>query len=102
MRATSVWVASDSGAGSNTLRMFMPHSLRRLANPECISAAIDRAIARAAGSVGQKRILPVASFRCSMIASESHTTVSPSHRIGTLPDDGATSSRARRSTHSPS
>ena len=55
---------------------------------ECISAAIDRAMPRAASSSGQNRSRPSRSARNSMIARLSQTTTSPSHRIGTLPSDG--------------
>ena len=37
-----------------------------------------------------------------MIARLSQTTMSPSHRIGTLPSDGANSSPSRRFSHSAS
>ena len=76
-------------------RVFMLWALRRFAKPECISAAMERAIARAPSSNGQNLSPPDFSLRYSMIARLSQTTVSPSHRIGTLPDEGANSSPSR-------
>ncbi len=61
----------------------MPQILRSEAKPECISAAVERAQARTARSAGQTP--GCRSARYSAIASESHTTVSPSCRQGTLP-----------------
>ncbi len=58
--------------------------LRRVAKPECISAAAQRDQARAASSAGHSP--GCRSARYSAIASESHTTVSPSRRQGTLPE----------------
>src|SRR3546814_15304696 len=75
--------------------MFMLCSRRSARKLECISAAMDRAMPRAATSVGQNLSLPVLSFRCSIMARLSHTTVSPSQRTGTLPDDGENSSEER-------
>ena len=69
----------------------------------CISAAMDRAMARGAGSAGQNMSPPLFSLRYSTIARLSHTTMSsPSHRIGTLPEDGANSSPSRRFSHASS
>ena len=82
--------------------MFMECLRRSAAKEECISAAIDRAIARAASSAGQNRSRPTLSARYSMIARLSHTTASPSHRIGTLPDEGANSAPPRRASQSAS
>ena len=61
----------------------MLHSLRSTPKPECISAAAQRAQARASGSAGQTPACR--SARYSTIASESQTTVPPSSRQGTLP-----------------
>src|SRR3546814_7879143 len=66
--------------------MFIECLRRSAVKLECISAAIDRAIARAASSVGQNVSRPAFSARYSTIARLSHTTASPSHRIGTLPE----------------
>ena len=57
--------------------------LRSALKPECISALAQRAQARAAGSAGQTPACR--SARYSTIARESHTTVEPSCRQGTLP-----------------
>ena len=66
MLATS---ASDQGRTSTRSRMHIAISLRSVAKPECISAAIERAHARAAESAGH---MPgCRSARYSLIASES-------------------------------
>ena len=57
--------------------------LRNSPKPECISAAALRAQARVAEFEGQTPACR--SARYSAIASESHTTVSPSTKHGTLP-----------------
>jgi hypothetical protein len=46
--------------------------------PECISAASERACARAARGLGQIGMRGCSSATYSIIASESHTTISPS------------------------
>ena len=51
--------------------MFIEHSLRSAMKPECISAEIERACARAAASFGQMPFSGNFSARYSMIASES-------------------------------
>jgi len=56
-----------------------------LANPECISALIERALARARVSAGQSRFSGCFSARYSQIASESHTVKLPSTNTGTRP-----------------
>jgi hypothetical protein len=53
--------------------------------PECISAASERARARAARSLGQIGIFGWTSATYSIIASESHTTILPSCNDGHLP-----------------
>src|SRR5215207_5998410 len=53
--------------------------------PACISEAIERAMARAARSLGQIACSGCFSARYSMIASDSHTAMSPSTSAGTLP-----------------
>src|SRR3546814_19283093 len=76
--------------------MFIECLRRSAVKLECISAAIDRAIARAASSVGQNVSRPAFSARYSTIARLSHTPASPSHTIGTLPEEGPNSSPSRR------
>jgi len=57
--------------------------LRNSTKPECISAAALRAQARAPRSVGQTAAWSQA--RYSAMDNESHTTISPSIKLGTLP-----------------
>src|SRR4030095_11464304 len=57
--------------------------LRRVGNPECISADIALARARSTGAEGQSFGFFSATY--SLIASESHTVVLPSTSTGTLP-----------------
>ncbi len=64
--------------------MFMPHRLRRLPKPECISAQMLRARARSATARGQSCFSGKVSARYSAIASVSHTTRSPSTSTGTF------------------
>ena len=45
-RAMLSRASSDSATAPTGRCRFMPHSLRSAANPECISAEIDRACAR--------------------------------------------------------
>ena len=72
---------SDHGRTSTRSRMHIAISLRSAENPECISAAIERAHARAAGSAGH---MPAwRSARYSAMASVSHTWTSPSCSAGT-------------------
>ncbi len=61
--------------------MHIVISFRSAENPECISAHIERAHARATESSGH--IPACRSARYSAIASESQTTVEPSCRHGT-------------------
>ena len=68
---------------------------RRAAKPACISAAIERAMARASASAGHRAACGHSSARYSMIASESQTTRSPCTSTGTLPA-GEWASRAAR------
>src|SRR4051812_40140715 len=63
---------------------------------------MDRAMPRAPASSGQYLSRPTRSARNSTMARLSHTTHSPSHRIGTLPSDGANSSPSRRLSQSAS
>ena len=65
--------------------MFIGHSRRSGTNPACISDAIARAWARAAGSAGQSFAAGNFSARYSRIASDSQTLTSPSISTGTLP-----------------
>ena len=88
IRTTSCLVSSLTDCNSNRRRTFIGNSRRSEPNELCISATIARAIPRALSSLGQKRSRPTLSLRYSMIARLSHTTVSPSHRIGTLPCEG--------------
>src|SRR5260370_617470 len=53
MRSTSAFVSGDRSRLGICSTIFMAHSLRRLAKPECISALTERALARAAASAGQ-------------------------------------------------
>src|SRR5690348_12987310 len=62
---------------------FIEHCERKALKPECISAAAQRANARAFACEGHAR--GCRSARYSVIASESQTVVSPSTRHGTLP-----------------
>src|SRR3954451_2911475 len=101
-RSISSRTSGVRSLGGKLLRTFIGNSRRRLANPECISADIDRATARAVTSSGQYFSRPTRSARNSMIARLSQTTQSPSHRIGTLPSDGANSSPSRRLSQSAS
>ena len=82
---------------------------RSAPKPLCISAAIERAWARAAGSAGHSPAAGRCSARYSTIASESQITRVPWCRTGTLPaGDWARSaawepgsdSRTRRSSKS--
>jgi len=66
---------------STRSRMHIGISLRSAENPECISAQIERAHARATASAGH--IPGWRSARYSAIESESQTTVVPSCRHGT-------------------
>src|SRR5438034_11590132 len=76
--------ASDHGRTSSRSRMHIVISLRSVENPECISAEIDRAHARAAGSDGH---MPgCRSARYSAIAHVSQTTEPLPFRHGTYPD----------------
>jgi hypothetical protein len=61
----------------------MLQMLRRCWKPLCISAAAERAQARALPSFGQT--MSWRSARYSTMARESHTAVSPSTSSGTLP-----------------
>jgi hypothetical protein len=47
--------------GAKILRKLVEHSWRRSAKPACISLAMDRAKALAAGSAGQNRAVPALS-----------------------------------------
>jgi len=73
-------------------RAFIGHSDRRVWNPECISAATERATARASRARGQPR--PVSSAAYSQIASESHTRSAPARSTGTRPLGPQASSRS--------
>jgi len=61
----------------------MPQVVRSAWKPECISAAADRAQARAAASAGQTPACRSPTY--SVIDNESQTVVAPSTRQGTLP-----------------
>jgi hypothetical protein len=65
--------------------MFIGSSWRKAAKPECISAASERARARAARGLGHIGLSGKSSARYSIIASESQTTISPSCKEGHLP-----------------
>jgi hypothetical protein len=84
-RSISAWSCGPCVTGAGLRRQFIGISLRSVANPECISALIARAWARCARSNGQPRIDGQRSAAYSQIASESHTVVAPSRRMGTLP-----------------
>ncbi len=79
-RAMSAASAVDHGRTSTRSRTHIVISFRSAEKPECISAAMDRAHARATGSAGH---MPgCRSARYSAIASESQTTTSPSCKHG--------------------
>ena len=62
---------------------FIVQALRSAKNPECISAAAERAQARAAASAGHTPAWRSPTY--SVIASESQTVMGPSTSAGTLP-----------------
>ena len=66
-------------------RTFIGNCRRSGRKPACISDAIARACARAAGSLGHKAAPGIFSARYSRIASDSQTRVAPSMSTGTLP-----------------
>ncbi len=70
--------------GRDFLR-FIGMCARSAWKPACISAAIERACARAAGAAGHSPAAGRTSARYSMIASESQITRSPCLSVGTLP-----------------
>ena len=84
-RATSFKIASFIATDLGGLRKFIGQALRNALKPECISAEIERAIARAALFFGHICLFGQVSFRYSMIASESQITKSLCLRIGTKP-----------------
>jgi hypothetical protein len=73
--------AADHGLTSTRSRMHIVMSLRKALKPECISATMDRAHARAARSAGH--IPGWRSARYSPMARESHTCAVPSCSAGT-------------------
>src|SRR5689334_18829363 len=86
MRSTSFCVSGRSGLYGYCCTIFIEQSLRRFMNPECISALMERACARAAVSRGQRCLWGNFSFRYSQMASESQTVRLSSISAGTLPD----------------
>ena len=81
-------------------RMFMGKCRRSGTKPACISAAIARAYARAAGDCGHSFAAGNFSARYSTIASDSHTWTSASASTGTLPLPETAPTRVLKSTAS--
>src|SRR4029078_7171409 len=77
--------------------MFIGQALRSGTKPACISDEIARASARATASVGDSFAAGNFSARYSRIASDSHTRISPSIKVGTLPVPDTALSRALKS-----
>ena len=65
--------------------IFIGIEARKSENPECISAQILRAIARATTSSGQRFCNGNCSAKNSQIAKESQTTMPSANNTGTLP-----------------
>src|SRR5215475_15991671 len=86
MREMSALTSGLSLKFANDSRNFIGKFSRRAANPECISALTERAVARALASDGHSFRSGNSSLRYSQIASESQMTVSPSIRTGTRPE----------------
>ena len=84
MRLTSATSAGGCVCSRTRRPTFIVQMLRNVAKPECISAAAQRAHARASAPAGHRP--GWRSARNSLMPSESQTTVSPSRRQGTLPE----------------
>src|SRR5260221_3715303 len=97
MRSMFARTASFMPLPGCAARMFIGMWLRRSRKPECISAAIERAKARAASSRGHTPICGCHSLSVSMMASESHTDCSARHSTGTRRDGDQ---RAMPASHS--
>jgi hypothetical protein len=85
MRATSRCTSSSKRTVESDSSQFMAIRLRIAVNPECISAQIDLACARAARSSGHSFFSQNFSATYSAIERLSHTTMSSSIKTGTWP-----------------
>src|SRR6516225_2014859 len=86
MRATSLAAPASRARNFSGRAMFIGRWRRSETNPACISDAIARACARAAGCAGHNPAAGNFSARYSRIASDSHTHMSPSPSTGTRPE----------------
>ena len=86
MRLMSPASSSPTGGVGNLASRSIDISLRSVAKPECISAEIERATARASRRCGQSRSSGWRSARYSRMARLSHTTRPLVLSAGTLPE----------------
>src|SRR4029079_984542 len=97
MRAALALTSAARSRLAGGRHMFIGQALRSGTKPACISDEIARASARAAGSAGHSFAAGNFSARYSRIASDSHTRISPSIKVGTLPVPDTALSRALKS-----